>query len=724
MMSSFRIRRGGATTTTSDSAVADEKSKGSKGSKGKGKADTVTNNNTNSNNDSTDGLALPSSTTVVSTTNNKKVKGSKETVFRSTDNQTNGEGTDVPADAVVASSSHLSSVVSVDESSISTSPSFAMSAMGGDQSLDPYVETSTTKKKKKKKKSKLEATAAKNTSSSSKKFKVNISKILSDNVDELRQELEKTQTNHFQLGREFEVLTMERMELESQVESQEQTIDSLRRELLSVKDSNCDNNTDKDSAVQLAALAQSKEFERIRQERDKYRRVNKELRSSVAKLEEQVTILSDEVTDKESADVADQCILLRRERDRTLAVEAELDDAKDEIRLLRLGASDLQQALDDNKELEKEVVMLRQDLEDCAAEYEEEIAALEGVNARLKEVNDQQSKEIRFLKRESPEKSSKHGDSVTSATASLSSSIVAGFLDNEELSDSSFHETSVRSNDVMARSIETLKSQNEILQQETMRLTAVEEALRERNAIQLAAYSRLENNMQNVVTNADKKELKLIETIREQKASLDFVYKDLVKANNDIRALEAKIAKLEAEKVENEAQERFDEEKNDPFIEKRSTETALGYSDHLNIVGANTSTARHSETRIVHSIVQPQSSDNEAGTDIVSQHDMLASIMKTKKPDKQASWSWVGSVISSVTTTITESESNLPLNYSMDYCRYTQERCTSLEQENLKLKSNLVRLQSYHKGTVYQHELTIRELRAANEAQMRKQLTN
>lgn len=621
---------------------------------------------------------------------------------------------------------------SYDGSSISSMPSAAPSSLA----------SGTTKKKKKK--SKKEKTE--------KKVKINMKAILSEDVQELQQELERTQINHFKLGREFEDLTMERMEMEEKVESQEHIISSLRQQLAAAK---CGGGSDVDAGkgddVVAPAVAPAKKLATIKKERDRYKQENEDLKAMVAKLEVHVTFLagvakgnpSEEDCHDTSVTVAargagqlhsheDQAALLAQERERASAAEEQLAVADAKIRELRLGVVELQQALDDKKELQKDVEILQQDLEDCAAEYEEEIAALEGVNARMKEKSQHQADKIMHLEGELM-KASRHNDSVTSATASLSSSISTGFLDIEDSSSSSFHETTSghsHSNDDRFATIKILQMQNETLVQEQRRMRDVEESLVQRNATQIEAYKMLEQAMDDVEARAMKKERELAETIRQQRVSLDTLYNDLAQAKNHARTLEAKFTKLESSQLKHGRYHRLVDELHliectffTTTVETKATGNLREDPGEQSPFGSYNSVKDNTNSRFE----SDQSPDTNTTRGELSrghhQADMLASfMMNKKKQEKRAAWLRLGSRLQSLTDTIngaTTSNSSFSKEDADDVL-LAEDTFDALKEENQDLRSSLVKLQSSYRGAVYKHNLIISKLQSVNEELLHK----
>ena len=159
-------------------------------------------------------------------------------------------------------------------------------------------------------------------------------------------------------------------------------------------------------------------------------------------------------------------------------------------------------------------------LEESAAGFEEELAALEGENTRLAEDNDEHKKEIEALEREVRKKQfssvSSHGTDPLEDFDSSKESVA-----NEEWAG-------------VSQVVENLKEQNAT---EKKQASDVEQTLTQRNENQMKMMQILEDKFHTLKASTDKREAYLLETIRRQKISIDSLYADLVCTKEQVTKL-------------------------------------------------------------------------------------------------------------------------------------------------------------------------------------------
>lgn len=339
----------------------------------------------------------------------------------------------------------------------------------------------------------------------------------------------------------------------------------------------------------------------------------------------------------------------------TIDLEAKVAAA---IETIRGGAVEMKLAKVEKEERMEEIFKLKKELKEIAAKFEKELAAVGVENTMIKDENHRQKQEIEFLENDL-KKNSRELKSMSS-------------VDNLDASLNDFEWSEV------SEFVDKLKEQNESFFSKKMQLGEYKDTLMERNTAQQALIELLETKLQDLKSSTHRRDVIVRNASRSQKISIDSLYVDLTQSRECISKLSAMLSELEGV---------------DPKHDRRTQ-----LVNQLNLIDSakNTQSRRNIRKALVETTKGQVSTADVARTE---QSDILKTLME-KKSSKQGASSWNFFGKSKKRAEVPISDGTLEL----------------LKEENLSLKSSLVKLQSQHKEAMYKYKQRVEELELANEA--------
>lgn len=354
------------------------------------------------------------------------------------------------------------------------------------------------------------------------------------------------------------------------------------------------------------------------------------------------------------------------------------------IESYRTAWLDKQHAEDEKEEYRKEIKRLRQELDEAAGEYAQNLAAIEGEKTRIMEESERQKQEIEAMEKEMMNNPGQKSNSLSS-------------VQNLEMSNASLNELDWSEvNDF----VETLKEQNETHFSEKKRTGDLEQnLLLQCNSAQKNTIVLLEQKFREVKFSAEARDAKFHEAIRRQQLSMDSLYEDLILAREQIAQLGVLLSELEGGDPKNDRTSQLINKFHliDSFDNaqiKKDRRRALMDATQSLIAQTRSKHPRRANLQGDSGTATISMIEGVARTD---QSDSLKMLMEKKQTVSR--WRFFGSA-----------------NKAGDNSRSESAYVKALEEENQALKSSLVKIQSQHKEALYKHKNAVRELELANEA--------